>query len=260
MFGKKSADGSVSSDKNSTKQQESSRRAFWLVVIMLITLFLLVSWLLWIPGVSDTMDDKKLEYFKTALSVLLGAFGAWIGAGAAHFFGRENLNESSRSTEAVLQIQGEALRSRQVSQVRDLNLVAMNNEFIFRPGNTKKDVTTKLAGLVGYWFVPMVDTSGKGILEDVIHERVIWDSAFNETDSLASIISNIETKPQFNHLKNLHGPSFFATASLDDKVAKVSDDMKQNKTPVGIVVDDKGKPIFCFTRTDMQNALELQKS
>jgi hypothetical protein len=35
---------------------------------------------------------------KDLLAIILGAFGAWIGAGAAYFFGRENLRTATEST------------------------------------------------------------------------------------------------------------------------------------------------------------------
>jgi hypothetical protein len=101
--------------------ESGGKLAFWLVVIMLGILLVLTAGLLWFPVEHTTTDatghkvtviDKELlEYYKWSLSALLGAFGAWIGAGAAYFFGKENLRESSRSTEAALKIQQEGLRA-----------------------------------------------------------------------------------------------------------------------------------------------------
>src|SRR5437016_4482567 len=51
------------------------------------------------------MDDwlKLIQTRKDILSILLTAFGAWIGAGAAYFFGRESLREAASS---LLKAQG----------------------------------------------------------------------------------------------------------------------------------------------------------
>jgi hypothetical protein len=68
---------------------------------MLGILCLLILLLLILP----LRNGNFIEYYKWALTTLMGAFGAWIGAGAAYFFGRENLKESSESTERAMKIQ-----------------------------------------------------------------------------------------------------------------------------------------------------------
>jgi hypothetical protein len=46
---------------------------------------------------------KNTADFKDILALTFGTFGAWIGAGAAYFFGRENLKSA---TDSMLQISG----------------------------------------------------------------------------------------------------------------------------------------------------------
>lgn len=155
-----------------TQVSRSSILAFSLVVVMLGILLVLVLVLLNLPKFFDA-GDTRIDYYKQAFSVLIGAFGAWIGAGAAHFFGRENLNESSRSTEAVLKIQREAQRGQpQSERIKDLKLMVMNNDFMFRSDQMKKDVTTGLNDHRDFWFVPILQKGGTGILEDIVHARV----------------------------------------------------------------------------------------
>ena len=230
------------------------RSAFYLVVIMLATLFLLAAGLLVLPAVYNT-NDKLLEYCKYALSVLLGAFGAWIGAGAAYFFGKENLAESSRSTEAALRIQQETLTGTSRKQrIKDITLTALNKDFIFGPTVQKADVVKGLEAHPDYWWVPVLDPAGEGILKDVIHARVFWTPGFADADKVSDIISRLDTDQALKSLKPLHGAAFFTTVSLNDMLTDTSAAMSKSGAVVGIVVDDKGKPTYCFTKQDLVNA------
>ncbi len=225
----------------------TGKLAFTLVVIMLGTLFLLATALVVVSAIYRDQKDF-LEYSKWALSVLLGAFGAWIGAGAAYFFGKENLAESSRSTEAALKIQQDALARRsRPERVKDLPLTAMNSDFKFDSNATRKEVLDKLAKHVDYWWVPVLDKNGKGILEDVVHARVFWSTAFQDGDAIAKILSDLDTLPALADLKPLHGASFFLRVAPDDMIGAVAEDMKKAGVAVGIVTDEKGKPTYCFT-------------
>ena len=234
----------------STPSQGSSTLAFSLVVIMLGTLTLLLLVLL-IFTRSNSGDPNMVEYSKWALTTLLGTFGAWIGAGAAYFFGRENLNESSRSTAEALKIQQKTLRGVQKPErIRELVLTTMDREFMFKLTATKGEVTAKLAQpqYRGYWWVPVLDEGGT--LVDSFHARVFWDTAFNDNDPISTIVSNIDTNA---NLKALHGTSFFVRVALDDEIADVIGNMKKSGAAVGIIVDEKGKPTYCFTKQDLLN-------
>lgn len=228
--------------------------AFALVVTMLGLLFLLVAALLIVPAVAKE-SKVDIEYYKWALSVLLGAFGAWIGAGAAYFFGRENLAESSLSTERALRIQQEGLRgAARRQQIKDLTLTVMNRSFLFTPTTTRGAVLKALGDNAHYWWVPVLARSGSGALEDVIHARAFWATTFTDGDSIEKIASSLDTDPALQELKPLHGGSFFVRASPDDGIDVVAELMNKARAVVGVVVDDKGKPTHCFTKQDILNA------
>lgn len=231
--------------------------AFWLVVIMLGLLFFLVIVLLVITT-SGLGKGDILEFGKWTLSVLLGAFGAWIGAGAAYFFGKENLAESSRSTEQAMRIQQAALKGVPKSEcIKDLVLTVMNHEFMFSPREKKEDVIAKLnlSQYNGYWWVPVLDESGKGILKDIIHARVFWDTtSFGDKDPISKIISDIDAKPDIKaRFGKLHGESFFMLVDLNDEIADVTGEMDKSGAAVGVVVDEKDRPTYCFTKQDLLN-------
>lgn len=251
--------GGSSAANSPSPQPISGSLAFSLVVIMLGILFVVVVVLL-VVAAQNSGNDDILDYSKWVLSTLLGAFGAWIGAGAAYFFGKENLAESSRSTAEALKIQQEALRVAPKSErMRELapSLTAMNKAFMFDPAASKKNVVDGLVKNVNYWWVPVLDQGGKGVLEDIIHARVFWDPAFQDNDQISKIVADIDTQPKLTAaFGTLHGASFFVKAALDDKIADVAGSMNKSGAAVGIIIDDKGKPTYCFTK---QNLLTAQK-
>lgn len=247
--------------KAADERTVGSKLAFSLVVIMLGILLILVTVLLVAPLTftkPDGVNDKLLDYWKTALSVLLGAFGAWIGAGAAYFFGKENLAESSRSTEAALKLQQEVIRGpSRPGQIKDLALTAINKDFVFRSDAKKSDVAMGLDAHPDYWWVPVLDKDGNGTLADVIHARVLLDGRFDPEEKLSDIASKLDSDPAFkDDMMKLHGPKFFLTTLLDDKVADVSNRMGSTGAVVGVVVDDAKKPTYCFAKQNLLNVLK----
>ena len=248
-------------NKKSAAGKEPNRSSQWsyhLVVIMLAILCGLVALLIFLPlvAVKISKDAQNLtDYFKWTLSVLLGAFGAWIGAGAAYFFGKENLLESSSSTERAMKIQQESLRRTPIfERIKDMPLTAMNPNFIFEPDRAKKDITGKLGDFKGYWFVPVVEKT-TGILKDIIHERAFWNPDFDNPEmKLEEIISKMDEKPE---LKKLHGDLFYIKVSPNDKISDVYNQVRQTDVEVIIVVDEKGKASYCLSKADLRTFLKL---
>lgn len=242
--------------------ERSTRRQFWLVMTMLFTLVVLVTILILVPlfslpGARTLQGDKPnpdvnavIEYSKWALAVLLGAFGAWIGAGAAYFFGKESLMESSRSTEEALKIQMQGLHvAPRAHRIKDLPLSTLNKEFEFDEKTTKREILGKLNDKRGYWWVPVLEDGKK--VKDVVHARVFWDTAFKPEETVSDISKKLDGNPD---LASLHGPSFFSRAKLEDVIDEKAADMDRLKAPVGIVEDDNGVATYCFTRQDITTA------
>jgi hypothetical protein len=122
---------------------------------------------------------------------------------------------------------------------------------MFMSTATKKDVVDGLSQHPDFWWVPVLDKEGKGVLEDIVHARVFWAATIADTDPISKILSDLNKSPALKDMKALHGSTFFITASLDDKIADLSDKMTKLGTVVGIVVDDKGKPTYCFTKQNI---------
>jgi hypothetical protein len=250
-----------SAAKDTSDKRERSPWSYRLVVIMLGILGILVILLLIIPWVSPNKD--LVDYYKYSLGVLLGAFGAWIGAGAAYFFGKENLQESSRSTENALKIQqGYFRRLGQVEQIKDMPLTAMNQQFFFHYEDQKETVREKLARFKGYWFVPVVEKD-TGILKDIIHAQVFWDSDFAKdaqnlkVKGAPTLKEMVAIMDQDESYKKFHGELFYIKVSLDDKIKDVYNLISQKDVEVVIVVDETGKPSHCLSKSDLRTLLNV---
>jgi hypothetical protein len=266
------------------------QKAFFLVFWMLVSLTLLVIGIAGLPlliqsltkqsvttaeGTKIIFDSeifaKVLDYSKWVLSALLAAFGAWIGAGAAYFFSKESLQESSRATEEALKIQQQTMgvKPQEKTLVKDLALTAMNPSFMFNISKTLDQIITELEKRVGYWFVPFIDESS-GKLEDVVSSQVFWTfkydrpKKFKPEDEAKSTINEIlaflGSEEADEKLKKLHGiNTFFIKIKLEDTLESVAAQMKSPNTAVAIVVDEKGKPTHCLTRTDIGGLLQSER-
>jgi hypothetical protein len=242
--------------ENTSGEDRRSPRSYRLVFLMVLMLGFLVSLILIIPWVSDYKDNIHLDYYKYSLGILLGAFGAWIGAGAAYFFGKENLQESSRSTESALRIQRDSFgRPPLIERIKDMTLTAMNPNFFFDFDKKKRDVRTKLDDFKGYWFVPVVATD-TGVLQDIIHAQVFWDSGFAEDSATIKQIVSRMDEDKTKSLAKLHGDLFYIKVSLGDKISDVYNQISQKDAQVAIVVDEKGKPSHCLSKTDLRTFLK----
>ncbi len=233
-----------------TAVAKDSRGAFNLVFSMLILLFVLVLFLLWYP----LLDKTLTEYYKWALTTLMGAFGAWIGAGAAYFFGKENLQQSMASTERAMQIQQQSLqRPTRLDRLKDMTLTALNSNFMFNFISKKTEVQKKLEDFKGFWFVPVIN-SKSGVLEDVIHAQVFWNNAFK--DDQITIQDMVEKMDSDKSLKKLHGEAFYVKFPASDRIVDVYDSLDKRGAEVVIVVDEKGKASHCLTKTELRSFLK----
>jgi hypothetical protein len=231
-----------------------------MVLAMLASLFLLI---LAVLGLVYTKSDPGgvIEFGKWTVSVLVGAFGAWIGAGAAYFFGKENLAESSRSTVAALEIQQQTLQgTNKRDLMKDLTLATMNSSFNFTSDTTKENVIRELKDYPDYWWIPIFDKEKKGALEDILHVRIIWDDQFESKETVGGILQKLneqerlkpdETEEDTSNYDKLHGQAFFITVRLDDKIADTVRRMEKSGAVIGIVTDEKGKPTYCFTKHNL---------
>jgi hypothetical protein len=245
------------------KVRPESSLEFKLVHYMLISLTTLIIILVVLPSFVKGSDDQKkelIEYSKWVLTALLAAFGAWIGAGAAYFFGKENLRLNNESTEAALRIQKDPTKARSESAlVKDINLTPFDPSFKFSLDTKVQAVLDELGQNVDYWFVPIVENEK---LKDTVHTEAFWRYCRDEAEKgqkekkaepkVKDVIEYIDANAELKQKKNkLH--RFFLEVAMGDSVSDISDKMHKRDASVGVVCDKDGKPTHCFSRKDLRS-------
>ncbi|MDO8637918.1 MAG: hypothetical protein Q7R34_17070, partial [Dehalococcoidia bacterium] len=172
---------------NPNNGKSSSRiQEFLLVVIMLGSLLVIVALIFWwTQGLltivtttnnvttKGTTEDKDLlaavlNHRKDLIAIILGAFGAWIGAGAAYFFGRENLREATSSILRMKEPSGEEMLIR--TSVADLKPKPLPRTF--KDSDTVAEVLKWLLDDPDRFFATIVDNRGK--VKYLLHEEAIY--------------------------------------------------------------------------------------
>jgi hypothetical protein len=252
---------------------EAERRSWWtpeftLVVVMLGVLVALVLVVLGLPvGIPaehlTTKLAEVLEYRKSILTAIITAFGAWVGAGAAYFFGRENLREASQSLLAMREPSAEERLRR--TPVRDIPPRLFS--WMVKTDEKMRVVTDKLTEVARYWFVPIVDE--KGALETVIEEEAVWRSLqveisdeANRGKTVEDVYAAFEDKTVAEMLKRIREDESLSrfgachvTTTLDESASVAFNAMQDQKVQLAIVVDTEGKPTHFFTSADVRKVL-----
>ena len=241
---------------------------FILVVVMLVVLVLLVvavlAWPVAIPSGDTTATlTNILDYRKGILSIIITAFGAWVGAGAAYFFGRENLREAASSLLAMRQ-ESPADRLRRTT-VREIPPRLI--EWLVSVADTMSAVTEQLREKPSYWFIPIVDD--KGLLETVIEEEAVWrlrDLEMSKPESLGKTVqelneafNSISVGVALEQMRETSGLQRFkdthVVATLDKSAADVYAAMQNQGVNLAVILDDDGKPTHFFTTGDVRELL-----
>lgn len=237
--------------KKFTSRSRPSWLEFALVRTMLLALIFLATLLIILPFIIKSDDavvnEEIIDYSKWVLTALLAAFGAWIGAGAAYFFGKENMIASNKSTQDALKLQAGSVKNN--AHVLDIQPTALNPSFQFQLGSTIDSVMKQLENNVDYWFVPVIEN---GKLIDTVHTEAFWRyRQKNPKDgTVADVIEFIAKEFQQKKTK-LHG--FYLRVKMDDLVREVSDTMNKEHASVGIVCDKEEKPTHCFSKSDLKS-------
>lgn len=190
-----------------------------------------------------------LDWRKDILAIVLTAFGAWIGAGAAYFFGRENLRTATEGMLSMrVQSPMERLRLTPISQVPPRPL-----SWVIKASDPLKPVYDKLKSDPDLWFIPVVKDDGT--LETVIHEQAVWrfmlDNPSKESDErqVSAILNYLKTQK----LTKLTDP--FVRVKLDTSVSTAYDLMQTRNVFLALVLDDEGKPTHYITTTEVRKLL-----
>jgi len=268
-------------NENTKKEKRFYTPEFVLVCVMLCTLLALVLAVLFVPMVlpaAEVDPDAKfadiLEYRKSILAVIITAFGAWVGAGAAYFFGRENLREASQSLLAMKEKSPrEQLRNTSIKEI------ALPLIWTVKEGDVLEKIVKKLKDEPGYWFISILKENG--ILKDVISEEVIWrfiehkfsegqseDSGVEDDSDTGEKIDIVNKRKEIadykvsDVLEYINSDSnlaifkgIYITVVQDTLVSTAHDAMNNRGVRLAIVRNDDGKPISFITMTDIRNVI-----
>lgn len=161
------------------KREEKKTFEFQLVIYLLgafilFTLMILVIPLVYLalPGAAEmgSIEYQKtlMDFQKEIFTVTVAAFSAWIGAGAAYFFGRENLRVA---TDKILEMRGlppmEKLRKTPILDMRPPSV-----DWTVTRSTPLKEVFERLKEDPMRWFIIVVMEDGR--LEHVIDEEGLY--------------------------------------------------------------------------------------
>jgi hypothetical protein len=284
-------------DPQPTEQQNRPVMEFALVVIMLGVLAVLVSTVLLIPldstnglcqdqntnansnandmaGQILTTEQQNqrlvqcrefrlgiLDRRKDFLAILLTAFGAWVGAGAAYFFGRENLRVAANS---LLRMQrqtsgADRLRTTTINQVPPIPLswIAQKTDTLGKAYDWLKEDTKR-------WFIPIVDENGALIFvlkgEALYHyyidmieaEQTSPPSPFTPVRDilLSQVIEDINTNDRYSLYRHV-----YVTVNMNMSVETANELMDRQGIFLAIIVDEHRKPTHYITTTEVRKLL-----
>ena len=237
---------------------------FTLVLVLLLALWFLVNLVLQspIPQASATkaLEGKDVLAFRSGLmTALLGTFGAWIGAGAAYFFGSKNLK---RATDAIEKAQLTGQQRLSSVKLRDMDPKP-------QPIANQVRLDEPLSAIEGVledpkqWWIAVVNANGT--LNTVLHEESYYRYYMEELKTAASMTKKEFDKRLVSDLTdwvkkrqdwNWVLYSIYVPAAMDMTAAAVNEAMIAKGVHVAIVLDEKKKPTKYVTAGEIKQALE----
>ena len=239
------------------------KRKFWtpefvLIWTMLLVLLVLVIMILFIPpgsrGTSEVTFQSVAEYRKTILSIVVTTFGAWVGAGVAYFFGKENLRVAAESMLAMReQSPQERLRRTPIRAVPPKPI-----DWLVKASDDVKSVIDKLKAEPQRWFVPVTEDDGS--LKTLLHEQAIWrfvdqqsSGGTNYADTLKKKVSEVIDYIKATGLEK--DMNIYVTVAMDQTAGEAYDLMQSKKVFLAIVLDDKKAPKYYIDTADIRTLL-----
>ena len=227
---------------------EIKRPELALVVIMLISLVLIIIIVLLVPlgpevkvsnlnesGMID-LTDSVLKARTDLLTIIITAFGAWVGAGAAYFFGRENLKQATEGMLGIIESPAIKLQSTKIEAIYPFKI-----DKIFKEKDLVNDVYQWLKITPKAWFIPILDINGR--LKTVIHEEAVYRyklkdevPKFTGNETLADVLAFIATDPEIDKETR----AFWVTVRMDDSLGMAENVMTHGNARLAIIVDGKG--------------------
>ena len=247
---------------NDTQTINGAKRSsleFWLVVVMLgVLTILVIAVLFWPitipteptpPAGKETTFKEVLDYRSNLLSLIITAFGAWVGAGAAYFFGRENLRVAANSLLAMREVSPrERLRRTSIKQIPPTPL-----DWTVKKITPIDDVQAKLKSEPARFFIPIVKDDDT--LETVINEEAVWrfllDPAGQPSTgkTVRDLLTFIDSHPDLQRFRDIH-----VVVTMEATVGAANELMDSKQVFVAIV-ESEGKPTHFFTTSEVRKLI-----
>jgi hypothetical protein len=196
----------------------------------------------WIGGATDIAIWRK-----DVLSLIITAFGAWVGAGAAYFFGRENLRVAADS---LLAMRGQSAKER-LSQTSIKQIPPTPIDWTVDTATPIAAVQAELFARPERWFVPVIKADGT--LETVINEEAVWRYLIAGNPpaaaTVADLITYIAGDPALARFNQIH-----VIVAMETTVGAANDLMDTRHVFLAIVALN-GKPTHFFTTSEVRKLL-----
>jgi hypothetical protein len=239
----------------------AEQRKFWtpefvLVWTMLLVLLAVVMAIMFIPpraGDAKEVTFKDVaEYRKTMLSIVVTTFGAWVGAGAAYFFGKENLRVAADSILAMReQSPQERLRHTPIRAVPPKPI-----DWLVKVDDDLKSVVDKLKAEPKRWFVPVTEADGS--LNTLLHEQAIWrfiDKGSGSGTAYADILKQ-KVSDVIDYIKKTPGLekdiNIYVAVTMEQTAGEAYDLMQSKRVFLAVVLDDKKAPKYYIDTGDVR--------
>lgn len=241
--------------------EDQSRPEFRLLTWLLASLMLLVLFVLLVPVSTLGIKSNQVADFRSnTLAVLLTAFGAWVGAGVAYYFGRENLKDAAKS---MLAMRNATPRE----QLFELTVANSNPRSItqtFGLNRSMADLEAALVDDADEWFLVIVKADDLSLVT-VVHAELVWrfavakrnkdgttDLRVSIEDALSAIASAKVGDPLYRLQKytDIH-----VVANSGTSLGSINQQMVPQDSYLAVVVDDRHVPVSYVTSGDIRKAL-----
>jgi hypothetical protein len=200
---------------------------------------------------------------KDVMALTFGTFGTWIGAGAAYFFGRENMKTATDSLLKLNQTNKEKLSTVTIREMKPKPL----QKFLLSDTLTK--VIDWLKKDTWQFVFAVVDEKDKfrfalgeeAIYRYVLDELKLTANSKEVVENLDKKIGDIKLKALVEHYQlqddeKLRGLIEFGVELTEDMTASVaSEKIEQEHKLVGIVLDSTRKPTGYISTNDIRKFL-----
>lgn len=230
-----------------------------LIILIFLVLGIPTDWLIPINSTNSTLSTTEvLEFRRTILTVIITAFGAWVGAGAAYFFGRENLRVASQSLLDMREPSAKEI----MNQLTIKDLLPKPLTWIVKSVDEIESVLDKLKKDPKLWFIPV---KKKDSTYTIIHEEAIWrfldNEQINPSNQLSydeikkkpmeEVLAYIDANKDLKFLKDIH-----VSTSLEKSAADTYNQMiAEDKTLAIIIALDSDLPTHYIVSSDIKDCL-----